>query len=278
MLIRLRWRSGERRLPRIEDGVLLNPTDSYDKIIRSFVSEMEKDNDALAVELKSKGLAERLHCLMTGVKPPASLHAPLVPPPSTAPVLLKRAVEPKAPEQPTKRLKAEEIKAPHVPPAKPAAAAPIKTEVNAKTAPKDSNDDPKKLKETKKPSQKPSKEPKAKVPSKKAPPGAEELDDENAPLDTSAIMRVWLKDDPEYPPKSGKYPCYVKAGPMKTGYFTLSVKMVPKVLPTVQHGDITMVDAENPEKSWPASYSVKEAENRQLGNVSCVALSLFLSY
>ena len=277
MIIKMRWRTGERRLPQIEDGVLLKPISSYVKIMRSFLSEMDKTSDALAVELKSKGLAERLHYLMTGPRPPT---AAVLPPAGSS----KRPVDPEVAEEPEKRQKSE-IEAvpmktvePHREDSENPKAATIEKAIPEKKTEKQNKNTPKKVvepskvpKEAKKASQKSSKEPatKAKALSKAKSAAVEESD---APIDKSTIPRVWLKDEPEYPRGSGKYPLYVKPGPLKTGYFTLAVKMVKQVLPNMQHGDITMISVEDPEKSWPATYLIKEEANREPGNVSVAAL------
>lgn len=76
---------------------------------------------------------------------------------------------------------------------------------------------------------------------------------------------MWIKDNPEFPPGSGKYPFYVKKGPMSKNYYTISVAAGEALLDdghdTKFEGDLTLRDAASG-RTWEVHTNVKREANK----------------
>ena len=68
--------------------------------------------------------------------------------------------------------------------------------------------------------------------------------------------------DNKFPPGSGNYPFYVKAGPLRNSYFTLSSDVCRATLQHAAHGPITIVQADQPGRTWEATsqHQIGEAQ------------------
>ncbi|KAL4437975.1 hypothetical protein ABPG77_004196 [Micractinium sp. CCAP 211/92] len=76
---------------------------------------------------------------------------------------------------------------------------------------------------------------------------------------------VWIKDNPEFPPGSGKFPFYLKKGPMGKNYYTISVAAGDALLDhghdTKYEGDLTLQDASSG-RTWEVHTSLKREASK----------------
>jgi hypothetical protein len=263
MNFKLNSSSGEqRRLPQVEEDTLVLSLSSYERIARDIIKELKRSKEELAIALKSKGLAEQLHNVMENGGGPSTAPAPAAAiaaagaDEATKPVA-KRAVEPSRKVLPpaSKKPKPEEQQQEEEIPVA-AVAGPSKSTRSKKEE---------KTKETKKQSE------------KKASKTTSSPSTRSQKISPADINRIWIKTNPEFPLKSGKFPCYVKGKPLQHGYFTIAVGVVKTILSDFVHGNIEMVSVDDPNVTFAAAYTVKEAEHRVPGNVGSLFLQIFVS-
>lgn len=245
MAFKLNSSSGEqRRLPQVEEDLLVLSLPDYERIARDILKELKRSKEELAVALKSKGLAVQLYSEMEtdgGPRAPSAAAAAVVAAIEVKPAA-KRVVEPSRKVLPPakKRLKAAD-EAP--PPAPAAVAGPSKSRKSKKKEERKEEE----ITTEKKPAKKkaPAKEKKAKTTPSQA---SSEAD----------ITKTWLKLNPEFPPNSGKFPCYVKTKPLQHGYITVTNAVREKLLSDFDHGPIELVSVDDPSVTWKAAFTANK--------------------
>jgi hypothetical protein len=237
MAFKLNSSSGEqRRLPDVDKDLLVLELSDYERIARDILKELKRSTEDLAVALKSKGLAVQLYNEMENDGAVAA-HTNTAAAAAVAKPVAKRAAE-----------TSEKARSPDQKRSKSTKESP-KVEKKKTASPK------KAKKEAKSPKAEPKKEKTA----------ATSTTGDDVSLDVTSI---WIKSNPEFPPKSGKYPCYCKHKPLHHGYFTVSTGVVKTILADFVHGEVEMVNVDNPSQTWKAAYTVKDAVHRVPGDVS----------
>jgi hypothetical protein len=271
-VFRLRWRQGrgDARLPTPSAVELNLPYELYAAHASVVLAALERPLAQLAVELKTEGLARRLHDQLTATTrdvPPAEAHIqqrqrePKVQPPhppQQQQQQQQRQQQQQVEDVAAKRLRVEAA----APPAGLPAARPAPVEREARAPPQAA---PQAAPQPLAARAEPPPPAAALLPAPEAAPGPPAPAHPAAGPDRS---RVWIKGRAEFPPGSGRWPCLVKAGPLQHGYFTLCHEVCRAVLERGAHGPITLVLEDHPDQSWMVNYHVKLAAHRARGEVS----------